>query len=215
MTRSPATIRRLLAVLALAAGALLGSGCGTHAARPIGQSELDHARQFPYFRVYWVGRSFQGIPVTAADGREGYQRGQGTSIYYGDCRPGKSILGTGGCTLPLEITTVIYKLHRNAPLGVQHNIVVRGVPATVYDGGRSIEIYTGRVAVDLFGDTPERVLAAAQALRPLNTNGSANTLLPKPPYRPKLAGDGAGDVLLRTLGPAPPSTGTLGASAQP
>ena len=60
---------------------------------------------------------------------------------------------------------VVYRLHSNAPLGPQRNIVVRGVPATVYDEGRSIEIYTGRVAIDVFSNSFARALAAAERLR--------------------------------------------------
>ena len=73
---------------------------------------------------------------------------------------GKGIFGGGSCLLPLQVTTVIYRLHSNATLGPQRNIVVRGVPATVYDEGRSIEIYSGRVAIDIFSDT------FSHALRP-------------------------------------------------
>ena len=74
----------------------------------------------------------------------------------------KGIFGGGSCQLPLQVTTVIYHLHSNKALGPQHNIVVRGVPATVYDEGRSIELYSGRVAIDIFSDTFAHALAAAQ-----------------------------------------------------
>ena len=68
--------------------------------------------------------------------------------------------------LPLQVTTVVYRLHSNAPLGPQRNTLVRGVPATIYDEGRSIEIYTGRVAIDVFSDTLAHALAAAHRLLP-------------------------------------------------
>ncbi len=80
----------------------------------------------------------------------------------------KGIFGGGSCLLPLQVTTVIYRLHSNAALGPQRNMVVRGVPATVYDEGRSIELYSGRVAIDVFSDTFAHALAAANELRPLN-----------------------------------------------
>ena len=67
-------------------------------------------------------------------------------MYYGDCVKGKGIFGGGSCILPLQVTTVIYRLHSNAPLGRQRNIVVRGVPATVYDEGRSIESFPRRAS---------------------------------------------------------------------
>jgi hypothetical protein len=173
--------------LALAAATLAG-GCGTAHPQPIGKGTLAEAQTFPYFRLYWVGPSFLGHPLAAADGQKGYISSLGDSVYYGDCVKGKGIFGGGSCILPLQVTTVVYRLHSNATLGRQRNIVVRGVPATVYDEGRSIEVYTGRVAIDLFSNTFAHAYAAARALRPLNAPGSAATDLPPPIYCPGLAG---------------------------
>ena len=117
------------------------------------RATLAEAETFPYFRVYWVGPSFAGQPLAAADGQKGYVSGVGDSVYYGDCVQRKGIFGGGNCLLPLQVTTVIYGLHSNATLGPQSNMVIRGVPATVYDEGRSIELYSGRVAIDIFSDT--------------------------------------------------------------
>ena len=156
--------------------ALLGAGCGTGHPAPITATELAEAQTFPYFRVYWAGRSFLGQPLAAADGQKGYIDSVGDSVYYGDCVHKKGLFGGGSCVLPLQVTSVIYRLHSNAALGTQRNIVVRGVPATVYDEGRSIELYTGRIAIDVFSDTFAHAYAASLALRPLNappTPGSA------------------------------------------
>jgi hypothetical protein len=101
---------------------------------------------------------------------------------------GKGIFGGGSCLLPLQVTTVIYSLHSNATLGPQRNILVRGVPATVYDEGRSIEIYSGRVAIDIFSDTFAHAITAANELLPLNAPGSATGNLPAPVYCPGLSG---------------------------
>jgi hypothetical protein len=175
------------ACLALAAAASAG-GCGTGHPKPIAMGTLAEAQTFPYFRLYWVGPSFLGHALVAADGQKGYLSSLGDSVYYGDCVKGKGIFGGGSCILPLQVTTVVYRLHSNATLGRQRNILVRGVPATVYDEGRSIEIYTGRVAIDLFSNTFARAYAAARALRPLNAPGSAATDLPPPIYCPGLSG---------------------------
>jgi hypothetical protein len=190
MTRAKPTPRSLRAIALLAAllATALASGCGTGHPAPITAGELAEAETFPYFRVYWVGRSFLGHPLAAADGQKGYIDRVGDSVYYGDCVKKKGIFGGGSCVLPLQVTTVIYRLHSNATLGKQRNIVVRGVPATVYDGGRSIELYTGRVAIDLFSDTFAHAQAAAQALLPLNAPGSASGNLPPPIYCPGLSG---------------------------
>src|SRR5438128_5975837 len=162
-------IPMLLVALLLALGALGFADCATTGRpRPIDAGSLAEAQTFPYYKVYWVGPSFQGSALAAADGLRGYNAAVGDSVYYGDCVHHKGIFGGGSCILPLQLTTVIYRLHSNATLGPQRNVVIRGVPATVYDEGRSIEIYTGRVAIDVFSDTFTHVLAARERVQPLH-----------------------------------------------
>jgi hypothetical protein len=193
--RPPARRRYRACLWALALlAALAGGGCGASHPKPILAAQLAEAETFPYFRVYWVGHSFLGHPLAAADGQKGYIDAVGDSVYYGDCVKSKGIFGSGTCVLPLQVTTVIYRLHSNAALGRQRNIVVRGVPATVYDGGRSIELYSGRVAIDLFSDSYAHAFAAAHALLPLNAPGSAHGALPPPVYCPGLSGPQSADV---------------------
>lgn len=163
-------------------------GCGTEHPRPLDKATLAEAQTFPYFRVYWVGPRFGAHPLAAIDGRQSYNSAIGDSVYYGDCVTGRGLLGGGSCALPLQVTTVIYRLHSNAPLGDQRNALIRGVPATIYDGGRSIELYSSRLAIDVFSDTPAHALAAAASLQPLNAPGSASRDLPAPVYCPELAG---------------------------
>jgi hypothetical protein len=198
MTRAKPTPRSLRAIVLVATllAATLASGCGTGHPAPITAGELAEAETFPYFRVYWVGPSFRGSALAATDGQKGYIDRVGDSVYYGDCVKKKGIFGGGSCVLPLQVTTVIYSLHSNTTLGKQRNIVVRGVPATVYDGGRSIELYTGRVAIDLFSDSFAHAYTAAQALLPLNAPGSARGDLPPPIYCPGLSGAQSAQVKL-------------------
>jgi len=184
--------------LAALSVALLAGGCATGHPRPIVSSELAEAQTFPYYEVYWVGPSFDGHPLAAADGLRGYISTVGDSVYYGDCVQSKGIFGGGSCLLPLQVTTVIYRLHSNATLGPQRNILVRGVPATVYDEGRSIELYSGRVAIDVFSDTFAHALEAANELLPLNAPGSASGELPPPVYCPGLSG-GTGAKVSRVM----------------
>lgn len=183
-------IAALLAALLPAAVAL--AACGTQAPPPITQSsnrqQLVQAEFFPYSRVYWDGLRFQGLSLTAADGLQNYNPTIGESLQYGTCDPGHGPLHTGGCVLPLQVTTVVWRRHNNAGFGAQRNIILRGVPATVFNGGSSIELYTGKVAIDVVADTPARALAAAQALRPLNAPGGAQGPLPLPDYCPGFVG---------------------------
>jgi hypothetical protein len=183
--------RACTAALLLAAicAALALGGCGTGGAKPILADELAEAQTFPYFRVYWVGRSFDGQPLAAADGLRSYLDSIGDSVYYGDCVQGKGILGSSSsCQLPLQVTTVIYGLHSNKALGTQHNTLLRGVPATVYDEGNAIEIYSGRLAIDIFSNSYARSLQASERLYPINAPGSASSPLPPPVYCPGLWG---------------------------
>jgi hypothetical protein len=189
-TRLPALAPWLVATAALVLG-----GCGTSHPPAVRTVALAEAQTFPYYRLYWVGSSFIGKPLAAVDGVKGYSTAIGDSVYYGDCVNGKGLLGGGGsCLLPLQVTTVIYRLHSNAALGPQRNALIRGVPATIYDEERSIELYSGRVAVDVFSDTLAHALLAADELLPLNAPGSARGPLPPPVYCPGLSGPVPADL---------------------
>jgi hypothetical protein len=181
-------LRRAALALATLCVVLAAGGCATGHPRPITTRALAEAETFPYYRVYWVGPSFAGHPLAAVDGQKGYDSGVGDSVYYGDCVQRKGIFGGGSCLLPLQVTTVIYGLHSNATLGTQSNMVIRGVPAVVYDEGRSIELYSGRVAIDIFSDNFAHAHQAALELHPLNAPGSATGKLPPPVYCPGLSG---------------------------
>lgn len=179
--------RALTLVIFLVAG--LMSGCGTSHPRTLDDTALAEAQTFPYYKLYWAGPSFIGKPLAAVDGLKSYSTAIGDSLYYGDCVNGKGLLGGGGsCLLPLQVTTVIYRLHSNSALGPQRNALVRGVPATIYDEERSIEIYSGQLAIDVFSDTLGHALLAANQLRPVNAPGSRSGDLPPPVYCPGLSG---------------------------
>ncbi len=187
--RTPSRSARRLLVLALPALALLIGGCGTTHPPPLEAKALAEAQSFPYFRLYWAGPTFLGKPLAAVDGMKSYSAGIGDSVYYGDCVNGKGLLGGGGsCLLPLQVSTVIYGLHSNSALGPQRNALIRGVPATIYDEEHSIELYSGRLAIDVFSDTPAarlgRNLEAASHQRAWWCKRKA----PPPAYCPGLSG---------------------------
>jgi hypothetical protein len=189
-TNGRPSLRSARAALALVGilVAVAAAGCGTSHPSALTASDLAEAQTFPFYRIYWTGPRFEGHPLAAVDGINGYIPKVGDSIYYGDCVQSKGIFGGGSCELPLQVTTVVYVLHSNATLGPQSNMLIRGVPATVYDEGRSIEIYTGRVAIDIFSDDFTHALRASEELRPLNAPGSASGDLPAPVYCPGLSG---------------------------
>jgi hypothetical protein len=180
---------RRLAALGLLVLALGASGCATTHPPKLDTGRLAEAQTFPYFRLYWAGPRFAGKPLTAVDGRQSYNSRFGESVYYGDCAGKRRLGGGGSCGLPLQVTTVIYRLHSNAPLGPQRNVLLRGVPATIYDEGRSIELYSGRLAIDVFSNTPAQALLAVEQLQPLNAPAQkAHAALPRPVYCPGLTG---------------------------
>jgi hypothetical protein len=164
-------LRRLASCAVVALAASLLCGCATHPAGPITTRDLDVARSFRLFTVYWVGRSFDGVPLTAADTQRDYDATAGERVYYGNCDKQSSPVSTVGCRLPLEIATVEYHMidsRRNEGLGTRTDTSIRGVPAVIFNAGRSIQLYTDELAIDIYADTPARALAAAQAAVPMN-----------------------------------------------
>jgi hypothetical protein len=181
---------RLVAVLiATLLACLLAAGCATTQPAPISVGELAEAQTFPYYPVYWTGPRFGAYPLAAADGRKSYSGTVGDSVYYGNCVAGKSsALGSSGCELPLQVSTAIYRTNSNAGLGPHRNALLRDVPAAIYDGGNSIQLYSGRLTIDVFSDSLPEALTAVARLRPLNAPGSATGPLPPPVYCPLLTG---------------------------
>lgn len=175
------------ALLALFA-CLLAGGCATAQPPALNVRELAEAQTFPFYRIYWVGPHFGSYHLAAADGRNNYISTFGDSVYYGNCVSGKTTALGGGCELPLQINTLIYTRHANAPLGPQRNTLLRGVPAVIFDGGHSIELFSGRLMIEVFSDDLSEALRAVRALRPLNLPGSAARPLPPPVYCPGLSG---------------------------
>ncbi len=177
-----------MTALALALAAAAG-GCAGNQPAPVGTRELAETQTFPFYRVYWTGPRFGPYRLVAADGLANYVGSVGENVYYGNCLPGKtSALGGGGCELPLQVNTLIYARHANAPLGMQHNTVLRGVPATIYNENRAVALYSGREEIIVSSDDLADALRAASLLRPINAPGSATGNLPAPVYCPGLSG---------------------------
>jgi hypothetical protein len=179
------TLRRLASCAVVVLATSLLCGCATHPAGPITTRDLDVARSFRLFTVYWVGRSFGGVPLTAADTQRDYDATAGERVYYGNCDKQSSPVSTVGCRLPLEIATVVYHAidsRRNEGLGTRTNTTIRGVPAVIFNSGRSIQLYTADLAIDIYADSPARALAAAAAVVPMNRPADTHADVLAPPH---------------------------------
>lgn len=182
-------MRPLAALISIALAGIVAAGCGAASQpQPVSRAELSEARSFPYFPLYWVGPRFNGVRLVATDGQRAYSPLFGDSVYYGNCTGEKGIFGGGTCQLPLQVKTLVYQRHSNDALGLQRNIVFRGVPASIFDAGHALELYTGQVAVDVYSSTLGGTLRAAEELRPINASGAPHAPLAAPVYCPELFG---------------------------
>jgi hypothetical protein len=128
------------------------------------------------FSAYWLGDSFQEIPLErtlreCTDPKPGRPRINYVSFIYGDC----VATSDSGCAPPFEIRsdpaceTNLSRYRR----GSYQLLRVRGVPAATFGAGAQIEIYTGDATVAIFGPSNARVMEAADAMRSIPGNQDA------------------------------------------
>jgi hypothetical protein len=166
-TRPRALARALAAALSLTLALV---GCGdTLQDRPIPHNTLEALVAAP-FPVYWLGRSFRGLAITEA----GHDPGGAFSVQYGDCLQG----GQGTCVAPVRVITSpdnSFVPGGSAPRALTS---IRGVPASVALGGRSIAIATAGVVVAIYAKDAKLAAAAAESTVPINEVGSSGAPLP-------------------------------------
>ncbi len=167
--------RLLLATVILAAVGLLAACGDTLQLEPLRDKDLTDASGVP-FPAYWVGRDFHGMPVSFA----GRQPGGSVLVTYGNCLIG----GQNTCVRALTIVTS----HDNSFVpGATHTTarsIIRGRVAVVAMGGRTLEIPTGEVVVDIAASTPALAYTAARSMTALNARlgqlGGPGSPLPPP-----------------------------------
>jgi hypothetical protein len=103
------------------------------------------------------------------------------SFIYGSCRPS----GDAGCAPPVEVQiwpacARSLSLYSGVGAPTPEPAVVRGAPAAFFEGGHRLEIQTGTSTVVIFGDTHDRVIRIADALRGVNVPVQAHVPLPPP-----------------------------------
>jgi hypothetical protein len=158
------------ALLALCALAL--SACGnTLQDEPVAPSFLEPLVMQEEFPVYWLGGAFRRLPIinVARDSSGAYE------IQYGNCTQG----GENVCVTPLQIVTSPDNSFRPGGSTPQRPVTMRGAPGTVAQSGRTIELSTGGVVVDIYAASPALARAAAEGIVAIGATQSPGTPLPR------------------------------------
>jgi hypothetical protein len=175
----PVTVARTVVLAVVAVATVAGRG-SEHTRRRAAERQARAQASSPPFDVFHVGAAFEGLSMNEAarehvdadpEFPESARRDDVTYLY------GESTRETGGgadgsCLPPLEVqsTPLCEKhvsLYRDPAVGAREyeSKTIKGVPAASFDGGRMLEIYTADTTITLYGQRPELVLRAAQALR--------------------------------------------------
>jgi hypothetical protein len=184
------------------AACLVGVACA-HDASSATASHYQACRpDGPRFTRYFVGQSFDGLPLTDNSYEcrpptpQPITREDFVSFVYGDCTQGPG--DEGGCAPPLEIQTwpacdTWYSQYRfgnpGDPTGGPALVRRRGVPASFIDklpGEIQLEVYTGDVGVRIFSDTRDRAERVVRALR--SVSGSPDQVDAEVPMPPPVHG---------------------------
>jgi hypothetical protein len=158
----------VLTLCAFCAAALCACG-DTLQTKPIPHNILESVITSP-FPVYWAGATFHGLSITDAtrDPSGAY------SVQYGNCLEG----GQGTCVAPLRIVTSPDNSFLPGGSAPGDATLVRGVPALLARGGRTIVMGTGEVVVDIYASSAGLARAAASTVVSINSPGAPQAQLP-------------------------------------
>jgi len=137
---------------------------------------LEAAESFDDYTLYYLGESFQELPLSFA----GLGPGRGTglrrswSFIYGECTPPAG--GDGGCAPPLEVQnwSICTRFPALYPGSTPKTSPLEGAETLPAGGG--LDVYTGETTVVVFGKRKDE---AVQALTPVD-GGSGAGRLPAP-----------------------------------
>jgi hypothetical protein len=151
--RRAALLLMLLCPLAL-------SACGdTLQDKPIPHNILEGLVVAP-FPVYWAGGTFQGMAITEASS----DPSGSIDVQYGDCLEG----GQGTCLPRLRVITSPDNSFLPGGSAATQPAQLRGIRATIGQGGNTILIPTGPVVVSIYANSPALARAAARMVVPIN-----------------------------------------------
>lgn len=149
-----------------------------------------HASKIPAYTVYYLGATFEGLPVTDVTHTAEpphpetpeFGRSDDVVYIYGDCPtypPGSPASKVeGGCVTPIQVqSTPLCEAHAalySTPGGdtldgavpYPHTALrIKGVPAASFEGGTILELYTGHTTISIKGTERNQVRRAADSLR--------------------------------------------------
>jgi hypothetical protein len=164
---------RLLAVpIALLCGGGLLAGCGnTIQSQELSASTLEPLVEAEHYPVFWLGTSFHRLPLTLVE----TDPSGAYSLQYGTCTTG----GPETCISPLQLITNPDNSFLPGATTASAVTSLRGVRATLLQGGKVIEIPTGPAIVDIRAASSTLALAAARQMVPINELGRPYATLAK------------------------------------
>jgi hypothetical protein len=168
---------------------VLGACSDTVQQKPIPHNILEGLIAAPA-AVYWLGATFEDLPIIEAANDPGGAH----SIEYGPCLQG----GQGACMPPLRIITSPDNSFLPGGQSAARAASIRGVPARLSQGGRTITIATGAVVVDIYAINERLARAAAETMVPINDVGR-----PAAPLPARLPDSGFGATPLPSQTPSP------------
>lgn len=167
---------------------------------------LERAKAFKRHRLYHLGPSFEGLPLTAApDARGGPASGNpAVDFIYGTCDPpGGLFEDRGGCAPPLSVQIWSACERHIASVGLRYRQMrIRGVPAADVQGDTRLELQTGDITIVIFATALDQARRAADALRSLDGRVGPREHLP-PPVKGALSGRPPGWRKVAAPGPSP------------
>lgn len=128
---------------------------------------------------YWLGPSFEGLPLTHAEGSPPPSpAARGPFFVYGECN-GEGDGDSFHCTGP-QVQLQHWPIaspSRYPDFFSCTRTIIRGVPAAQFDG---FEVYVGRALVRIYAPTQAQARRAGAALRSLDGSVAPSEPLPRP-----------------------------------
>ncbi len=183
--------RSLATLCAIALCALTLCACGnTVQVQPIPHNVLENMVVAPY-PVYWLGASFDGLPVLEAT----HDPGDAYALQYGNClQAGEE----GACVPPVRVVTSPDNSFVPGGGTPTRRSRIRGIDALLEQQGRVIVLPTGGVVVDIYASNARAAAAAAATVVPIN-----EVAVPGAPLAPALPNTGFAEMPLSSQVPVP------------